>query len=319
MVSELSLGVVMSSTKTRVSLPEPVAYRWKQRLEWYLDDPESYDLSKTAQAACQELSQAPVKVMKTREVYTLPHYGSDHPVTEMVSRILHYAIYDSYGLTGDITSSHESKLQKMRERWVSEGSFSLPKANPRPKADSSVVEHRKAFESMAREFTDHAITLLMRPESPLQVSAAFRDEFALKTSWAETRRLSYGGLTSNNNPYISLALRRFSLDNGGQLPENDRFIEYAQIQASPVIGSSKGSLKVALATLIAHEAAHAAQHSCLHGASTRRRLSVNGGGMSPGVLSKPHGQGWQEIYRYLRSEWVNQMPGYQRHVHTEPG
>jgi hypothetical protein len=26
---------------------------------------------------------------------------------------------------------------------------------------------------------------------------------------------------------------------------------------------------------------------------------------------KTHGEGWKEVYRYLRVNWVNQMPSYE--------
>lgn len=301
--------------ETRVSLPEPVADRWTERLDWYLDDPVAYDLSPEDLAIYQTLKDAPRQYLKTKTVFTLPYHGPDHPLTEAVSNSLQMATFDTFELGGDISSSHESKLQAMRQRWVLEGTFSMAAAKPRPKLGDDVLKNREAFETKAREYVDHAIELLMRPESPHRVSAAFRKEFILKTSWAKSRRLSYGGLL-DYKPYISLVLKRFELDNNGQRPANDRYIEYPSIQASPVIGTCEGSLEIVLATLIAHEVSHAAQHTSLHGAATRRRLTVKDMGMAPGVLDKPHGQGWQEIYRYLRTQWVNQMTGYQRYVHS---
>lgn len=302
--------------ETRVSLPEPVADRWTERLDWYLDDPVAYDLSEDALAIYQALKDAPRKHLKTKTVFTLPYHGPDHPITQAVSDSMQMAIFDTFELGGDITSSHQSKLQDMRQRWVLDGTFSLTERQPKPKEtlDPEVLKNRKAFEVKAREFTDHALALLMRPQSPHRVSATFRNEFLLKTSWSNSRRLSYGGLL-HYKPYISLSLKRFDLDRQGHRPSDDRYIEYPSIQASPVIGSTMGSLEVTLATLIAHEVSHAAQHTRLHGKLTEKRLTIKDAVISKRALEKPHGQGWQEIYRYLRSTWVNRMPGYQRLVH----
>lgn len=301
--------------QTNVSLPTAVSERWTERLDWYLGDPEAYDLNEFDLDICEILASAPTKRLKTRVVHELPHQGPEAPITKMVSRTLEMAIFDTFELGGDITSSQETKLQTMRKRWVEEGLFSMAASKPRTKLPQEVLKNREYFEAKARDYVDHAIALLMRKASPHRVSAAFRDEFVLKTSWAKNRRLSYGGML-NYRPYISLALKRFDLDKHGQRPSNDRYIEYSRIQASPVIGSTMGSLDINLATLIAHEVAHAAQHTRLHGKLTERRLTIKDALIPKGALDKPHGQGWQEIYRYLRTEWVNQMPGYQQYVHS---
>jgi len=128
----------------------------------------------------------------------------------------------------------------------------------------------------------------------------FSDKFYFKTSWASGRRISCGGYR-NQHPFVSFALKgRFDVDTS-----KSEFHEYASIKKSPHIGSCSGTLDVMLAVQCAHELAHAAQ--CTAWLSSLA-ITTTVTGRS---LMKTHGEGWKEVYRYLRVNWVNQMPSYE--------
>lgn len=298
----------MSERQTRVSLPEPVNDRWSERLEWYRDAPEDYELSASEREAIKTLSAAPFKQLKTRCVYQLPYHGKEHPVTQMAGRILHMAIYDAYDLGGDISSSHESKLQTMLERWVEFGEFKMPPAKPRPKPSDEVAEHRKRVESLVHEYVGIALNLLIQSDSPVICQPGFKDKLVVKTSWAKGRRKSRGGYYGEKKrPRVSFALKhRYEYDPIRDVQDRKEFFhEYARIAKSPQIGSCAGPLEVMVATIVAHEMAHAAQMSCIYS-----YLAV-ANTVNKNQLRKVHGEGWQEIYRYLRVNWVNKMAGYE--------
>ena len=73
--------------------------------------------------------------------------------------------------------------------------------------------------------------------------------------------------------------------------------EYAAIRSDAVIGSvaNAGSAENALFSIVAHEVAHHVQR--------RYHRDINRTWRE--MMVKPHGKGWQMIYRWLRRELVN--------------
>lgn len=298
----------MAPRLTRISLPDGVDSRWSDRLDWYSEDFKSYDLNQTQIEAAQTLNKIRPKRLKTRCVYQIPYHGKDHPLTKMVDHVLDLAIFDAWELRGEITSSQETKLQKMRKRWVECGEFKMPPATPRAKLPDEVVAHRDRVEALVHEYVEIATKLLLKKASPVIVQPGFKDKLVVKTSWAPGRRFSRGGYYgSPKRPKVSFALRgRFDYDPVREKSAPKEFFhEYASIKASADIGSCAGSLEVMVATIVAHEMAHAAQHTALYS-----YLAV-ANTVTERQLEKTHGHGWQEIYRYLRTNWVNKMPSYE--------
>ncbi len=105
----------------------------------------------------------------------------------------------------------------------------------------------------------------------------------LRLSWDPKRSSSWGGPRS-----VSLALGEvYRIDLfGGHFPTY--FDEYAHIRNKPDIGSFRSDdWRDTLAALVAHEAAHFLQCHVV----------------APGIdMERPHGVGWQLIYRILR-QW----------------
>lgn len=77
----------------------------------------------------------------------------------------------------------------------------------------------------------------------------------------------------------------------------DCIYEYAAIRSDAVIGSvaNAGSRENALFSVVAHEVAHHVQRRYHREMSLAWREKMH----------KPHGKGWQMIYRWLRRELVN--------------
>ena len=291
--------------ETKISLPKAVSYRWQERLEWFENDQEGYDLSDEDMTLCRRLIKLPVKVMKTRDVYTVPYYGQDHRMTWIASNALEMTIYDAYVLKGDITASHESKLQIMRRRWVENGEFKMPPAIPKAPLRPEVIEHRARVEKALYDCVDTAFETLKGPDSPVTLRVGFKRNFVIKTSWSPGRYRSNGGF-QKGVASISLHLKhRFDLSANKSDLGCVVFKEYAQIRNSPVIGSCYGPWHVVLAALVAHEVAHAVQYALIG------KWHCSSKDLGNKLLSAPHGEGWQEIYRYLRENWVNKMESYQ--------
>lgn len=302
----------MSERQTRISLPDPVYDRWSDRLDWYREDPESYQLSESEKKAVAVLNALRPERLKTRWIYQVPYHGKDHPVTKMTGRILNMAIYDAYSLSEDISSSHESKLQIMLERWIEYGEFKMPPAKPRPKLSEEVIAHRKRVEVMVHQYVEVALNLLRKPDSPVILQPGLKDKLVIKTSWASGRRFSRGGYTKGR-PRLSFALKsRYDYDPVREEGSRKEFFhEYPRIKRSPQIGSCAGTLEVMVATIVAHEVSHMAQYSA------RSSYLAVAKTVTERQLEKPHGEGWQEVYRYLRVNWVNQMPSYEP-LHGNP-
>lgn len=74
------------------------------------------------------------------------------------------------------------------------------------------------------------------------------------------------------------------------------FVEYKAYAKDPVIGNAYTTPQVYLLTTVAHEVAHHIQYRC--GPHTRWLRNI---------YRKPHGEGFQAIYRILRSRVVNPL------------
>jgi predicted SprT family Zn-dependent metalloprotease len=91
--------------------------------------------------------------------------------------------------------------------------------------------------------------------------------------------------------------RYISIDVSHYRAGNLYFTEYATVRDDPTIGARLFSTpEGALAALVAHEVAHHVQYR--YGPVTRWLKKK---------YRKPHGEGWQAIYRILRREVVNGM------------
>jgi len=289
---------------TTISLPSTVSDRWQELLQRYTDLPDDYDYTAAQQRTLKEYRAVRPKVLKTREVYTVPYHGPEHPTTALIGETLRTAIWDAYDLMEDITSSHQSKLQQMLQRWITHGHFGLPKPT-RPAKTAQQAEQeaaqaafRQEVEAEARRMIQHACALLRKSESPMTPPSGFHADMVIKMSWHPNRVSSNGGYWKGK-PHLSLVLKNMKPD---AVTLKD---EYAHIEQSPVIGSFRGPWQVRLAGVIAHEVAHAAQFT----AKFKRGSVFRTVGKRD--LSPTHGSGWQEIYRYLRESWVNQMEGFE--------
>lgn len=295
----MAINSTNSSPKTtRVSLPDDVYYRWDELLERYVTNPDEYDYTPDQVEHFRACRASPRKHLKTRTVLSLAHYGADDPRTLLSASVLKESIYDAYELMQDISFQQESVLQRQLNHWITHASFNLaaPKA-PTPK-DKSLIAFRQEVERETHAMVKHACKLLQRAASPVQAPASFSEKMEVKISWHPNRRRSNGGFIKGR-PRLSLALCAIR-------PDRDviPLREYKHIRESPVIGSCEGPWQVFLATLVAHEVAHAAQYAALHS------LGFACKDVHPKLLKRTHGEGWQEIYRYLRESWVNQMPGW---------
>lgn len=287
---------------TRISLPKDVAYMWSERMDWYVQDADAYAHTPEQTKLCEEMRQMPVTYYKTKTAFEVPYYGPDHAFTDLVRHSLELSIEDTYSLREEITGAHRSKLIKMLMNWVREGNFWMGPPKPRPKLAPEVEAFQKTVRAEVHEMVDHACNLLRKADSPVTVRAGFRDVLKTRISFHGNRQSSWGGVNDALNPFISLSLNELSVSQSEYT-----FSEYDHIAHSPAIGSCAGDWRVYLAVLIAHEMAHAVQHTARRNHTQIRSRKE----MTRSLLLQGHGQGWQEIYRYLRLSWVNELPGYQ--------
>jgi len=96
--------------------------------------------------------------------------------------------------------------------------------------------------------------------------------------------------------------RGITIDVTDYMNGHDRFIEYASIAKDPVIGTIllAGNRENVLFALVAHEVAHHVQRKY-----ATRMTSLRNKPEWEAMMRKPHGKGWQMIYRWLRRELVN--------------
>lgn len=113
------------------------------------------------------------------------------------------------------------------------------------------------------------------------------------------RRLSWGGMRRNRQPFISLVIPRWS-------PYAILFREYARIRDDKFIGELRGvSYDTYTNALIAHEIGHAFQYY-INGfwKGTARKEAYLALDVETGQTSG-HDKLWQELYKILRVRYVN--------------
>ena len=96
--------------------------------------------------------------------------------------------------------------------------------------------------------------------------------------------------------------RGITVDITNYMNGHDRYQEYASIAKDPVIGSIflAGHRDNVLFAVVAHEVAHHVQ------SAYAMRMAYECGKFEwEAMMQKPHGKGWQMIYRWLRRELVN--------------
>lgn len=277
-----------------------------------------------------EAAKESITTSKTRGRMSLGFLGKDHPFTRISASMLEGVVdysHESYLLyvesddrdedarpSSVLTPSQHADLRKRIDRWRETGSFVLPRKKLVNISLDQAVERKtsarqlkqQAFralvESEAKVMVAHACAMLMRKASPVAGTRRFAEQLVLKVSWSMSRAASRGGVR-NKRGWVSLAISNLKDEVGVYL-----FTEYFHIGDSPQIGSCHGGWRIYLAALVAHEVAHAAQHASLPGYAAH---PVGLKEFSVGDMKKAHGFGWQEIYRYLRVNWVNKLDGYQ--------
>ena len=233
--------------------------------------------------------------------FALMHYGSrpsdpDNSRTYQTRLQIEHALIEAQP---GLSARHFELLRERSYEWVRTGRFITPKRQRRDTLDAALRNaFRAEVEATARVMIKHACALLRRKASPLKAPKGFHADLRLKLSWHENRTYSRGGVR-NGNPWVSLAL--------SELRPNRavfNFREYDHIAKSPNLGTCHGPWQVYLAALVAHEVSHAVQHKCL------KMGRPYWGEFSRSQLRRAHGTGWQEVYRYLRVSWVNQLEGF---------
>lgn len=299
----------MSPEMTTIKLPIGVVERWEEFLEHLHEvcDEEDEEVSEEIRdpKLIQQLRDAKVTYLKNAARLELPYYGPKHRLTVVTEYALDIAIEDSYSLRGTITHDRWVALSKDLARWVQTGVFNPPRKRSAPKARSASVEQQALIKERVDAYVQQAMALLTRPESPVQVSARYAELAKVKYSFSASRVYSNGGFKSQR-PALSFSLHQYieeSLNPDGP----HTYHEYAQLAKSTSIGTCHGTWEVSLATLVAHEVAHTAQRAVTTKAPST--LVKAFAGIRQHYM-KPHGEGWQEIYHYLRSNWINKMPSY---------
>ena len=140
----------------------------------------------------------------------------------------------------------------------------------------------KAEAKMVRKMTDLCLRELSKKEHELGASyASMKQRCSVHVKYR--RQCSYGGSSG-------ITIDLWSLRDG-----TTHMSEYAAIRSDPVIGSMRfGDVETRVLCVVAHEVAHHVQR--LYGPHTRWLKRKH---------KKPHGEGWQAIYRILRSRVVN--------------
>jgi hypothetical protein len=140
----------------------------------------------------------------------------------------------------------------------------------------------KAEANMVRKMTDLCLRELSKKDHELGASyASMKQRCSVHVKYR--RQSSYGGSAG-------ITIDLWSLRDG-----TTHMSEYAAIKSDPVIGSMDcGDVETRVLCVVAHEVAHHVQYR--YGPRTRWLAKK---------YKKPHGEGWQAIYRILRSRVVN--------------
>lgn len=205
-----------------------------------------------------------------------------------------------------LTTREHSALRQQVISWREGARFTVSRdsgADTSLELSDQLVAFRTEVEEEAKLMVAHACEILRSKDSPVKAYAAFGKQLVLKMDWSHSRARSNGGI-AHNKPWVSLALHDLS-----DFKDTYTFLEYGRIRESPLIGSLHGGWRNYLAALIAHEVAHAAQHSVKLSSSKGKKL-IQLKEYTASDMAKPHGLGWQDIYRYLRVSWVNKLDGH---------
>lgn len=155
-------------------------------------------------------------------------------------------------------------------------------------------------EAIVSEFIGLAKKATRKASSPFKLSADFWKRLVVTLDFNDHRTASRGGYR-NGVAWINLALDKYPRKEGY------RFKEYSALAESPSMGSCQGPLRVYLFALCAHELAHAIQYYARSNPNQLADEKINKAGIRRPQLKAPHGEGFKEIYRFLRIELVNKM------------
>jgi hypothetical protein len=172
----------------------------------------------------------------------------------------------------------------------------------------NLTDYHRGVEALLGDYVEQCLECLKKPESPVTITDAFCEQFKLKYHWRQVRAEGFGGF--NKVPYIRISLARFYFEE--VLNGRNQFHEYKRLRKEPDIGSFEADGETCLMALVAHEIAHAAQWTIKVKRRERKpyRYLVDPKDIPLDTLDKPHGKGWQRIYRYLRQRLVNKKPDY---------
>tara|TARA_B100000508_G_scaffold130224_1_gene117337 strand:- start:152444 stop:152986 length:543 start_codon:yes stop_codon:yes gene_type:complete len=159
-------------------------------------------------------------------------------------------------------------------------------------------------ETIINEFVGLAKKATRKASAPFKLSADFWKRLIVTLDFNDHRTASRGGYR-NGVAWINLALDKYPRKDGY------RFKEYSTLATSQSMGSCQGSLRVYLFALCAHELAHAMQYYARSNPQKLADKKVNKAGISRLQLKPPHGDGFKEIYRFLRIELVNKIDGFE--------
>jgi len=172
----------------------------------------------------------------------------------------------------------------------------------------NLTDYHRGVEALLSDYAEQCFQCLKRPESPVSITDAFCEQFKLKYHWRQVRMEGFGGF--GKVPYIRISLARFYFADVFNI--RHRFDEYKSLRALPDIGSFVANSETYLLAVVAHEIAHAVQFTVKvkHRDKQRYHHFVDVKDIPVDILYRPHGKGWQRIYRYLRQQLVNNKPDY---------
>ncbi|WP_415913058.1 hypothetical protein [Neptuniibacter sp. QD37_11] len=304
----------MYPTYSKWTLPNEVYDQATEIMEWrYADNgPEVIgDDCFEMLRACNEDEEGspflPKYFKQQTRLEAFPYYGKDDSRTNMLWSVFEYAA-EIVSHREDVSESLYCDIREKLDYWKEYGEFPPSKRKKRKLPTGDIAAFRICVEAEIKSLVDQAIKVAKGKGCPMRLQSSVQNDLQLKISWSEGRSSSWGG-TRNGKPYISLAVADIKLGK-----TQYTFNEYSHIAQLKEIGSCKGSREVYLASLIAHELAHVAQHYSKitkdYGDFTEMDAQGKASICMPKILKVSHGSGWQEIYRYLRFNWVNKLPTY---------
>lgn len=296
-------------TFTTIQIPESVLFVFKSLWKAYLSTPSKGDMT----AYC--LAQAKrYPVSFNDKSARIPYCGSGAQLTIALKKAL-LASVEAVSLSSNLlTESETARLTNKINSWHKNGEFKYVTPKKRLKTIKSkrhdyVVtpdeqRRRQKLEPVIKKFINELVADYTRlsyklfPDLPHEIMKSLNVTF----SNAPSITRSCGGRKARR-PYIKFAISRIMIELEDQ-GEVLTFNEYPEFCDDPIIGSVRGGMDVYLSALVAHELSHAIQFSIVF-----KDLCVEGGwnGMSEEQLWEGHGEGWQYIYKQLRSNTTNKL------------